>query len=161
LQPGQEKVQTRPEIAELFDCMYSVWYPPTPEMQQYLTQHVQQYQSILKEMRERPELARLAESLNDNRESLGPVLWTAPTTPIGSQDYAWQFANAVVDFMYTVYADLELAFPDNRTSPHADWWICLFRRWCRVSLLRDTWQKMTPIYSQEFQLFARRELKLP
>lgn len=162
LQPGQEKVQTRPEIAKLFDCMYSVWYPPTPEMQQYLTQHVQQYQSILKEMRERPELARLAESLNDSRESLlSPVLWNAPSAPVGSKDYAWQFANALLDFMYTVYADLDLAFPDNRTSPHADWWICLFRRWCRVSLLRDTWQRMTPIYSQEFQLFARRELKLP
>jgi hypothetical protein len=129
LQPEQDKVRKRSEIAGLFECMYAVWYPPTPEMQQYLTQHVQQYQSILKELRERPELAGLAERLNDSRKSLrSPVRWDPPGTPPGSKDYAWQFANALLDFMYTVYADLQLAFPDNRTSPHADWWICLFRR---------------------------------
>jgi hypothetical protein len=162
LQPEQDKVRKRSEIAGLFECMYAVWYPPTPEMQQYLTQHVQQYQSILKELRERPELAGLAERLNDSRKSLrSPVRWDPPGTPPGSKDYAWQFANALLDFMYTVYADLQLAFPDNRTSPHADWWICLFRRWCRVSVLQETWKKMTPIYPPEFKLFARRELKLP
>ncbi|MGA7341209.1 MAG: hypothetical protein WBE72_01955 [Terracidiphilus sp.] len=162
LQPRQNKVENRSEVARLFECMYAVWYPPTPEMQQYLTQHEQQYQSVLKELRERPELAGLAERLNDHRNALrSPVLWDPPANPPGSADYAWQFANSLLDFMYTVYADLELAFPDNRTSPHADWWICLFRRWCRVSLLRDTWEKMTPVYSAEFQLFARRELKLP
>jgi hypothetical protein len=161
LPPTQDKVGHRSEIPDLFQSLFSIWYPPTPEMQQYLSQHVQQYQSILKELRERPELAGLAERLNDSRSALrNPVQWDAPSLPPTSKDYAWQFANALLDFMYTVYTDLQLAFPDNRTSPHADWWICLFRRWCRVSLLQETWQKMMPVYSNEFRLFARRELKL-
>ncbi|HZP06694.1 MAG TPA: hypothetical protein VFB43_17480 [Terracidiphilus sp.] len=162
LQPDQEKVQSRTEIAKLFDCMYAVWYPPTPEMQKFFTQHEQQYQSVLKELRDRPELVGLADCLNDcSACSQEPVVWTAPSSPATSEGYARQFANALLDFMYTIYADLQLAFPDNRTSPRAEWWIGLFRNWCRVSLLRETWQQMTPIYSNEFQLFARRELKLP
>ena len=162
LQPDRDRVKERGEIAPLFRNMYSIWYPRTPEMQQYLPQHMQQYNAILTELRQRPELAGLAERLNDERVALrSPVLWDAPDTPAQSKDYAWQFANAVLDFMYTVYSDLELAFPDNRTSPHADWWVCLFRRWCRVSLLQETWRKLEPIYTEEFRLFARRELMLP
>jgi hypothetical protein len=162
LKPQQDRVNDRSEIADLFKFMYSIWYPRTPEMEQYLTQHVAQYQAILKELRERPELAGLAERLNDGRTTLHlPLQWDPPQNPAGSLAYAEQFANSVLDFMYSIYADLELAFPANRTSPHAGWWICLFRRWCRVSLLRDTWEKMTPIYSGEFRQFARRELKLP
>jgi hypothetical protein len=161
LQPDRDSVKERGEIDKLFRNMFSIWYPSTPEMKQYLPQHMQQYNAILTELRQRPELAGLAERLNDERTALrGPVLWEAPDLPAQSKDYAWQFANAVLDFMYTVYIDLELAFPDNRTSPHADWWVCLFRRWCRVSLLQETWRKLEPTYIEEFRLFARRELML-
>jgi hypothetical protein len=162
LQPTQDKVENHHEIADLFACLYSIWYPPTPEMEQYLSQHVEQYQAILSELRERPELAGLAAMLNDDSRITGsPLSWNAPNALPGSSDYAWQFANTLLDFMYTVYTELQLVFPDNRRSPHADWWLCLFRRWCRVSLLRDTWEKLMPIYSTEFRLFAQRELKLP
>jgi hypothetical protein len=161
-EPVPHKVTERPEIADLFRSMYSIWYPPTPEMQQYLSQHVEQYHEIMSELRQKQELTGLAATLNDGRNSLpGPLQWNAPDNPEGSKDYAWQFANALLDFMYTVYTDLELAFPDNRVSPHADWWVCLFRRWCRVSLLQETWQRMEQIYPEEFRLFARRELMLP
>jgi hypothetical protein len=60
-----------------------------------------------------------------------------------------------------VYTNLELAFPDNRVSPHADWWMCLFRRWCRVGLVQDAWVQHVPMFPMEFRLFARRELRLP
>jgi hypothetical protein len=162
LQPHQDRVRDRGDIPELFKSMYAIWYPRTPEMDKYLTQHVEKYEDILKELRERAELAGLAARLNDDCETAEePVIWTPPEKPEGSADYALQFANSVLDFMYTVYADLDLAFPANRTSPHAAWWICLFRRWCRVSFMRHAWKKLTPIYSREFQQFAGRELKLP
>ncbi len=157
LSPGHEKVS---DIHELFASMYAIWYPPTPEMQQHFSEHVAQYQSILRELRERPELAGLAESLNDS-SGIGRAAWIPPGTAGSSPDYGWQFANSVLDFMYTVYTNLQLAFPDNRTSPHAQWWICLFRRWCKASLMQETWRVLASIYSREFRLFAERELQLP
>ena len=63
--------------------------------------------------------------------------------------------------MCTVYTNLQLAFPDNRTSPHAIWWICMFRRWCRVDVVQESWKRHADVYPEEFKLFAKRELMLP
>jgi hypothetical protein len=178
LSPAETQVNGREDIPQLFARMYAIWYPRTPEMAKYLGDHLKQYEGILKELRERKELVGLEERLNDlqqtwalprrsdPRNAAGPanlpfVAWTVPLIPEGSGLYATQFANSLLDFMYTIYTDLQLAFPENKVSPHAEWWICLFRRWCRVDLLQDTWATHEVVYSEEFSLFARRELKLP
>jgi hypothetical protein len=178
LAPLETRVNGRGDIPILFDRMYAVWYPRTPEMEKYLGDHLQRYEGILKELRERIELVGLEERLNDSRQTYalqtrsfprgapGPadlpfVNWIAPAKPVESEMYATQFANSLLEFMYTVSTNLQLAFPDNRISPHAEWWICLFRRWCRVNLLQDTWVARGPVYSEEFKLFAIRELGLP
>jgi len=117
----------------------------------------------LSELRSRPELVGLEARLNDERglDECDQVEWNAPQSPANSHDFSMQFANSLVEFMYTIYTNLQLAFPDNQTSPHADWWICLFRRWCRVTLVQKAWLQHVPMYPSEFRLFARRELKLP
>ncbi len=175
LSPLETRVNCPQDIPILFDRMYAVWYPRTPEMEKYLGDHLQRYEGILKELRERKELFGLEERLNDSRNTvaletrrnsrgladLPYVNWIAPVEPVASGMYATQFANSLLEFMYAVYTDLQLAFPDNRISPHAEWWICLFRRWCRVNLLQDTWVARGPVYSEEFKLFAIRELGLP
>jgi hypothetical protein len=178
LSPQETKVKDRGEIPELFDRMYSIWYPRTPEMEKYHSDHVSRYEGILKELRERKELVGLEERLNDQRKTgdlptkpitdrqgnttdLPYVDWKPPQDPPQSELYATQFAVALVDLMYTIYTDSQLAFPDNRVSPHAQWWICLFRRWCRVDFVQDTWTTHELVYSEEFRLFAKRELGLP
>jgi hypothetical protein len=178
LSPRETKVKGRGEIPELFDRMYSIWYPRTPEMEKYHSDHVSRYEEILKELRESKELVGLEERLNDQRETgvlptrpitdkegnktdLPYVDWKPPQDPPLSELYATQFAVSLVDLMYTIYTDSQLAFPDNRVSPHAQWWICLFRRWCRVDFVQDTWATRELVYSEEFRLFARRELGLP
>ncbi len=178
LPPLDTRVNRPQDIPRLFDRMYSIWYPRTPEMEKYLSDHLKQYEAIQGELRERKELLGLEDALSDARKSddlpsriatqsayrpanLPFVSWNAPADPVGSDLYAAQFASSLLDFMYTVYTNLQLAFPDNRVSPHAEWWICLFRRWCRVDLLQDRWAARQAVYSEEFRLFAKRELGLP
>jgi hypothetical protein len=178
LSPLETKVSGPQDLPKLFARMYAIWYPRTPEMEKYLSPHLNQYEDVLKELRERKELVGLEERLNDSRSTvtlqkrtnprsisghadLPFVKWSAPRDIADSELYAAQFANSLLDFMYTVYTDLQLAFPDNRISPHAEWWICLFRRWCRVNLIQDTWMAREPVYAEEFRLFAIRELGLP
>jgi hypothetical protein len=178
LAPLDTRVNGPQDVPQLFDRMYSIWYPRTPEMEKYLGDHLRQNQEILEELRERKELVGLEDRLNDSRRTdvlptrkrpgsasgaadLPFVRWSAPLDPAGSDMYATQFAASLLNFMYTVYTNLQLAFPDNRVSPHAEWWICMFRRWCRVNLLQDTWATREAIYSEEFRLFAIRELGLP
>ncbi len=151
------------EIDQLFRRMNAIWYPPTPQMESHLAGHLKQYEGILAELRNRAELEGLETVLNDPRSMSECELieWPRLGTSTANRLYAMQFANSLLDFMYTVYSNLDLAFPDNRVSPHADWWMCLFRRWCRVTLLHRTWEKHVAMYPEEFRLFARRELGLP
>jgi hypothetical protein len=163
LPPQDTAIQERDQVPTLFDRMYAIWYPRTPEMEKYLGDHLKQYEGILKELREHKELAGLEAVLNDARHfsETSLIAWNAPGGDPESMTYPAQFANSLLDFMYTVYTNLQLAFPDNRVSPHAEWWICLFRRWCRVTLVQDAWRSHAPMFSVEFRLFARRELRLP
>jgi hypothetical protein len=163
LSPERDKVTHRNEVDKLFGRLYAIWYPRTPEMEAHLAAHLSRYESILSELRSRPELLGLEARLNDERglDECDQVEWNAPQNPANSHDFSMQFANALLEFMYTVYTNLLLAFPDNQTSPHADWWICLFRRWCRVTLVQKSWLQHVPMFPAEFRLFARRELKLP
>lgn len=160
--PAMPRQGAPDEIRRLFDRMYDIWYPRTPEMEKFLADHMKQYEGILKDLRERKELVGLEAALNQPAPMKDEVEWNVPE----SEDaqvmlYPEQFANSMLDFMYTVYTELKLAFPDNRVSPHSEWWICTFRRWCRVTLLRQTWRNHVVGYPMEFRLFARRELGLP
>ena len=163
LPPKKNKIDHRGQIEKLFERMNAIWYPASPEMEKHQGDHLKQYESILSELRAKPELAGLAEKLNDERtwKEAEIVEWPDPANPMGNREYALQFANSLLDFMYTVYENLDLAFPDNRVSPRAEWWVCLFRRWCRVTLVREAWGNHVAMHSAEFRLFARRELKLP
>jgi hypothetical protein len=156
LEPTETKVRGRGDVKNLFRRLYAIWYPRTPEMEKYLGDHLKQYEAILKELRDRTELAGLEAALNSQISGQAAVSWKVPAGA-----YAVQFANSAIDFMYTIYTDLLLAFPDNRNSPHAEWWICLFRRWCRVDVMLESWNIHSELYPEEFRLFARRELRLP
>jgi len=178
ISPLETRVHGTADIPLLFEHMHSIWYPRTPEMEKHLADNLKQYEGLLKEMRERRELFGLEERLYDPRmtselplrtkpggavgaDSIRSVIWTAPLDPPSSDLYASQFSVSIVNFMFTVYTNLQLGFPDNRVSPHAEWWICLFRRWCRVSLVQDVWIAHDLVHSEEFRLFAIRELGLP
>jgi len=163
LPPEELAIRTPGEVPHLFNRMYEIWYPRTPEMEKHLAEHLKRYESILSELRERKELVGLEARLNDGRTwaEAEIVEWNAPLDPPDSRDFSLQFANSILEFMYTVYTNLQMAFPDNRISPHADWWMCLFRRWCRVTLVQEAWLQHVPLFPEEFRLFARRELKLP
>jgi hypothetical protein len=156
LEPTETRVNSRSNVRELFRRLYAIWYPRTPEMEKYLGDHLKQYEAILRELRDRTELAGLEAALNSPVSGSAMIPWKAP-----GGVFEVQFANSAIDFMYTIYIDLLLAFPDNRKSPHADWWICLFRRWCRVDVLLESWSIHSELYPEEFRLFARRELRLP
>jgi hypothetical protein len=161
LSPKKTKFEAMDTLEDLFHRMYAIWYPRTPEMEKHLADHLKQYEQVLTELRTRSELAGLEALLFDPTEGDAQRAWITANLAEGAQAYAMQFADSLLNFMATVYLNLDLAFPDNRVSPHAEWWICLFRRWCRVDLVQKSWTEHAPSAQLEFRLFARRELGLP
>jgi hypothetical protein len=161
LSPKRARFDAGDTIEALFQRMYAIWYPRTPEMEKHLSDHLRQYEGVLSELRGKAELAGLEALLFDPAHGETERVWIGVHTPPGQLAFAMQFGNSLLDFMATVYLNLGLAFPDKRNSPHAEWWICLFRRWCRVDILRKSWTAHAASYPLEFRLFARRELGLP
>jgi hypothetical protein len=160
LSPKQDRFDRPDKLEDLFNRMYNIWYPRTPEMEQYLQSHLGQLESLLNELRQHPELAGLEAALTDPTPGEHTIEWIELHLNKNSLAYALQFSNSLLEFMAKVYINLDLAFPDNRVSPHAEWWICFFRRWCRVDVVRDSWKHHKACYPLEFRLFAERELGL-
>nr|WP_252263713.1 patatin-like phospholipase family protein [Paracidobacterium acidisoli] len=148
----------RADMKQLFNNLLQIWYPPTPEMQAHFSEHVQRYELILSELRTRSELQGLADVLFSANAAGMQLAWNAQSP--AAAEYARQFANSLIDFMWMVYNNLQLAFSDNRTSPHATRWIEVFRRWSRVSLVRDAWTQYKTSYVDEFRLFAQNTLHI-
>jgi hypothetical protein len=148
---------THDSISGLFDNLLQIWYPPTPEMQAHFSEHTTRCEQLLSELRTRSELQGLAEALFSQRGDTAKS-WMAHD--VAGSAYALQFGNSLIDFMWTVYNNLQLAFPDNRTSPHALGWIELFRKWSDTHLIRQAWTQFNDTYPPEFRLFAECELHI-
>ena len=144
-------------VGTLFENLKQIWYPPTPELQEHFSEHTAHAERLLTELRSEPELQGLAEALF-SPPGHGPKHWTAKDK--ASEAYALQFGNSLIDFMSVVYRNLQLAFLDNRTSPHAYGWITLFQKWCDTALVRRAWEKFGDTYPEEFKMFARSELNI-
>ena len=145
-------------VRSLFENLLQIWYPPAPELQAHSAENTAQAERLLLELRSELELEGLAKVLFT--PSIDPLVKHWAPVDAAAKDYALQFGNSLIDFMSTVYNNLQLAFMDNRTSPHAKGWIALFRKWCNTDLIQEAWQQFGDTYPQEFQLFARTVLKI-
>jgi hypothetical protein len=145
-------------IGELFRNLLQIWYPPTPEMQAHFLDNTQRCEELLSELRDRAELDGLADALFA-APGASAKNWKPRNGVCNS--YALQFGNSLIDFMWSVYNNLQLAFLDNRTSPHAQAWIGMFLKWSSTELIRNAWLQFGDTYPKEFRLFATEVLWLP
>ncbi len=158
-QPAKVGVYDHGSIGSMFENLLQIWYPPAPELQAHSAENTAHVEKLLSELRSIIELDGLAEVLFARRLEPPQIKkWKAASKV--SEDYALQFGNSLIDFMNVVYNNLQLAFLDNRTSPHAKGWIALFEKWCNTSLIQDAWKKFGDTYPQEFKLFAEHVLSI-
>lgn len=141
---------------QLFQTLFDIWHPPTPEMQKYQTIHADRYNALLSEIRTEPRLVGLLEKLHDP----GDGDWTTGRTE-ERVVYAVGFTSELLEFMSTVYTDLNLIMPANAEHPHAQGWIRLFAKCGKVDVVKQGWAKFGPSYSPTFKHFAEKRVGLP
>jgi hypothetical protein len=141
---------------DYFRSLKDIWYPPTPEMTLHQAMHAARYDQLLLRLRTDARLAGLLERLFNP----GNGKWTE-----GRQDadveYARGFASELLEFIWTVYADLNLVQPANLEHPHSRGWIGIFGKWSKVDAVQDGWSIYRDSYSPQFRLFARSQVNLP
>jgi hypothetical protein len=141
---------------EFFARLKGIWYPPTPAMVRHQAAHAARYDTLMQHMRADHRLSGLVERLL----SPGDGAWTAGREPAAIDD-ARSFAGELLQFVWTIYVELNLVQPDQLAHPHSRGWVDIFKRWCDVDVIRSAWALSRDTYSQQFRLFAHTHLGLP
>jgi hypothetical protein len=71
-----------------------------------------------------------------------------------SADYGIRFCSKIIEFMFIIYMQLKLVFPENLAHPFSQGWLEIFRRWANIDAVRDSWLRYGPSYSKAFQIFV-------
>jgi hypothetical protein len=141
---------------QYFEALRDIWYPPTPEMEQYQAAHAARYDALLQQMRVEPRLGGLLDRLFDP----GDGHWTSGRTE-AEKTYARGFCSELLEFIWTVYTDLNLVQPVKLQHPHSQGWVDIFKKWSQVDIVQEGWAGYRDSYSRRFQLFARNNVNLP
>ena len=139
-----------------FESLKDIWYPPTPEMERHRADHAARFDALLQHVRTEARLSGLMERLFDP----GDRGWTHGR-PDADVEYARGFTSELLEFVWTVYTDLNLVQPVNLDHPHSRGWIAIFEKWSKVDAVQRGWNAYRDSYSPQFHLFARSQLNLP
>ena len=140
---------------DYFLNLRKIWYAFTPEMQQYSAAHSKAYGELLQKIRNDAELPGFFEMLFDRRP--GPKSWTNTT----KFDHAVLVSFELIEFMFVVYLQLKLIYPENLNHPFAQGWMDIFKSWALIDVIKEGWHKYGPGYAQAFQIFATKQIGMP
>jgi hypothetical protein len=150
--PGSLQCDDKVQRHEYFENLKSVWCPATPEMQRYSPDHSVLFQSLLQEVRTDPKLAGLFDLLFNRDPDHAGLDWEK--THKENADYGIRFCSKLIEFIFLVYMQLRLVFPENLRHPFSEGWLEIFRSWSRMDVVRDAWLRYGHGYSKAFQIFA-------
>jgi hypothetical protein len=69
-------------------------------------------------------------------------------------EYAVQFSSELIEFIWTVFTQLDLVLPEKRNHPYAKGWSRIFTKWARIDVVKDGWIAYRDSYSPTFRRFA-------
>ena len=150
--PGALQCSDSQQRHEYFANLKNIWCPFTPEMQHYSPSHSALFQSLLQEVRTDAKLAGLFDLLFDRDPAHSALDWK--TAHADNADYCVRFCSKLIEFIFTVYMQLRLVFPENLSHPFAQGWLEIFSNWSRIDVIRDAWLRYGPGYTKAFQIFA-------
>lgn len=142
---------------DYFLNLKKIWSAFTPEMQQYSAAHSKAYGELLQRIRGDVDLPNFFEMLFDRR----PGFKSWPEQKTGQFDHAVQVSFDLIEFMFVVYLQLKLIYPENLNHPFAQGWMDIFKSWALIGVIREGWHKYGPGYAQAFQIFATKQIGMP
>ena len=154
-QPGRPedlRCDDQGQRREYFRNLQSVWCPPTPEMQRFSPDHSKLFQALLQEIRTDAKLEGLLDLLFDRDSNHAALDWEKSHRE--NAEYAIRFSSKLIEFIFIVYMQLRLVFPENLSHPFAKGWLDIFGSWSRIDVIQDAWLRYGESYSRAFQIFV-------
>lgn len=155
--PGELRCTDLNGRCDYFLNLKKIWSAFTPEMQQYSAVHSKAYGELLQKIRADANLPGFFEMLFDRK--LSSKNW--PEQKAGQLDHAVQISFELIEFMFVVYLQLKLIYPENLNHPFAQGWMDIFKSWAFINVIKEGWHKYGPGYAQAFQIFATKQIGMP
>lgn len=129
-----------------FRELQSLWYPPSERVEKFAAKHASRFTDLT-----------LALAGEDRLDFLDPQIFTSWEAH-GERPDRWNRnaiyrAGALIEFMETVYSDLNLESKLQRDHPHNTGWLKIFEHWVAQPVFEETWRKTHDMYGRRFQEF--------
>jgi hypothetical protein len=133
---------------QYFQSLRDTWWAPTPEMDRFSAAHTARYEELLTRVRTDKSLPGLFGMMfSVDRD------WKKGRTD-EEIEYAVQFSSELIEFVWMVFAQLELVLPEKRDHPYARGWSRIFTKWAKIDVVQDGWKRYRNSYSPSFWRFA-------
>ena len=141
---------------QLFENLQSIWWAPTAEMDRFSADHTKRYSKLLDKARTDAQMPGFFDAMLGDK--------TAWKIAEGHEhfEYAVHFSLELIEFIWTVYTQLDLVLPEKYNHPYAQGWSRIFTKWAEINAVRKAWSRYGDTYSPSFRRFLEsRIVKLP
>jgi len=143
--------------SKYFTNLRHIWCVPTPEMDRYGSALTERYDALLMQVRTDEKLPGFFDLLFVPGEGT----WKHGRSK-EHVDYAVRFSLELIEFMWTVFTELNLVLPEKRSHPSARGWCLMFKEWAKIDVVREGWLRYGLTFSQRFRTFVEsRAIGLP
>lgn len=139
-----------------FGTLRGIWYARTPEMDLHSAEHSKRYEELLRRIRKDEMLPGFFERLftpGDGRWETGRLA--------AEIEHARAISSDLIEFIFLVFLELNLVFPEKRNHPFSRGWYAIFSKWRQIDAVQNGWKIFSQGYSKSFRLFAQKELGFP
>jgi hypothetical protein len=147
--PDSLHCETLDGRSRYFNNLYHIWWPPTPEMDRYASTHTTRYVELLEQVR-----------IDQNLPGFFDMLFVPGegTWKKGRSNeqiaYAVCYSYQLIEFIWMIFMQLDLVFPEKSNHPHARGWRLMFKEWAKIDVVREGWLKYRSTFSQRFRNFV-------
>jgi hypothetical protein len=133
---------------DFFKTLWNIWWAPTPEMDRFTPAHTASYEKLLAMARTDKDIPGFFDAMfGDEKE------WEKGHSDAQFESAAG-FAFELIEFIFTVFNQLDLVLLEKREHPYAQGWSRIFRKWAEIDAVQEGWNRYRDSYSPSFQRFA-------
>ena len=136
----------------LFKELQDLWYPPSERVDRLSAKHAERFTDLTLDLAD-----------EDNLRFLDSQIF-AGWNPAMKNTARWERSamhrcGALIEFMESVYSELNLESPLEMEHPHNRGWLRIFEHWVQQPLFEQTWESTRKMYSERFQAFYADRVK--
>ena len=134
--------------SDYFNNLWDIWWAPTPEMHRFASAHSIRYAELLAKARIDEDIPGFFDMMFSNESD-----WKKDHSK-EQIDSAVRFSSELIEFIFTVFNQLNLVLPEKREHPYAKGWSRIFNKWAKIDVVQEGWKRYRDSYSPTFQRFA-------